>query len=261
MPTRFGKWPSTTATFFNPPSPQKHMTTIRDSLSKFYPSIEKMPFCGALRKGLFDKNAVLRAEVVEIYRAMLTRDRLKRACETKVSLAVESGTLSVSGAAIIRHVVDDEGETEDHIDHLDMRFKLFQSLGITRDVRLRPNDRLDEINAAYVALIETSDVFQMIGINAAIEDWYAPVSAFFERQYLGRGFSAEEVQTYAVHKTADVWHSGAGFQVLTEHLDAFDIEGVAEAVKQVFATSLAYDTMKLELARTDDIHQHLEISR
>ena len=233
--------------------------TIHDSLSRYYPSIERMPFCAALRQGLFDKNAVLCAEVVEIYRALLVRDRIKRACETKISLAVGSGTLSISGAATIRRVVEDEGETEDHIDHLDMRLNLFRSLGITRGVRLQPNRRLDEINAAYVTLIEAADVFQVIGINAAIEDWYAPVSAFFEKQYLGRGFSIDEVQTYTVHKAADVWHSSAGFKVLAEHQDAFNIESVADAVQRVFATSLTYDTMKLELAQAGDICELLAL--
>ena len=235
------------------------MTTIRDTFSGYYPLIERMPFGAALRHGHFDKEALLRAEVVEIYRALRVRDRIKRACESKISLAVEMGTLSRSGAATIRGVVEDEGETADHIDHLDMRFKLFRSLGITRDVTLRPNRRLDEINAEYVRLIETADVFQVIGINAAMEDWYAPVSGFFEEQYLRRGFSVEEVETYTVHKGVDVWHAGAGFEVLAEHRDAFDIERVADAVQRVFATSVAYDTMKLELAQAGDIRGLLKL--
>jgi hypothetical protein len=226
-----------------------------------YPPIERMPFCAALRQGRFDKDAVLRAEVVEIYRALLVRDRIKRACESKISLAVESGALSPSGAATIRGVVEDEGETEDHIDHLDMRFKLFRSLGLTRNVKLRPNRRLDEINAAYVTLIEAADVFQVIGINAAMEDWYAPLSGFFEEQYLGRGLSIDEVETYTVHKAVDVWHAGAGFEVLAEHRDAFDIARVADAVQRVFATSVAYDTMKLELAQAGDIRGLLVLPR
>lgn len=237
------------------------MTTIRDALSLHYPSIEQLPFCAALQRGLFDKNAILCAEVAEIYRAVLIRDRIKRACEAKIEHALGSGTLSISGAATIRGVAEDEGETEDHADHLDIRFKLFRSLGISRGVRLRPNGRLDAINAAYVDLVETSDIFQVIGINAAIEDWYAPVSAFFEQQYLRRGFSAEEVETYTVHKGVDILHSDAGFQVLADHQDAFDVKGVADAVKRVFATSLAYDTMKLELATAGHIHELLEVPR
>ena len=237
------------------------MTTIRDSLSLHYPSLEQLPFCAALQRGLFDKNAILCAEVVEIYRAVLTRDRIKRACEAKIEQAHSSGTLSTSGATTIRAVADDEGETEEHADHLDIRFKLFQSLGISRDVRLRPNGRLDAINAAYVALVETSDVFQVIGINAAIEGWYAPVSAFFEKQYLRRGFSVDEVETYTVHKGVDISHSDEGFQVLAEHQDAFDIKGVADAVNRVFDTSLAYDTMKLELATGGHIDELLELPR
>ena len=86
-----------------------------------------------------------------------------------------------------------------------------------------------------------------------MEDWYAPVSGFFEEQYLGRGFSLDEVETYTVHKAVDVWHAGAGFQVLAEHRDAFDIERVADGVQRVFATSVAYDMMKLELAQASDI--------
>lgn len=239
--------------------PGNSMTTIRDTLSIYYPPIERMPFCAGLRDGLFDKNAVLRAEVVEIYRALLVRDRIKRACESKISLAVESGILSRSGGATIHGVVEDEGETEDHIDHLDMRFKLFRSLGLTRALRLLPNRRLDEINAAYVTLIEAANVFQVIAINAAMEDWYAPISGFFEEQYLGRGFSMDEVETYTVHKAVDVWHAGAGFDVLAEHRGAFDIEQVADAVQRVFATSVAYDTMKLELAQASDIRGLLEL--
>lgn len=237
--------------------PEESMTTIRETFSRYYPPIDRMPFCAALLQGHFDKDAVLRAEVVEIYRALRVRERIKRACEAKISLAVESGTLSRSGAATIRGVVEDEGETADHIDHLDMRFKLFRSLGITREVTLRPNRRLDEINADYVRVIESADVFQVIGINAAMEDWYAPVSGFFEEQHLRRGFSLEEVETYTVHKAVDVWHAGAGFKVLSEHRDRFEMEHIADALQRVFATSLAYDTMKLELAQTSDIRELL----
>ncbi len=234
------------------------MKKIRAALSRHYPSLEQLPFCAALREGLFDKHAVLRAEVVELYRALRVRDRIKQAFDAKIALAVGSNTLSTSGAATIRGVVEDEGETEEHIDHLDMRLKLFQSVGVTRRAALRPNARLDEINEDYVAIVEASDVFQVIGIHAAIEDWYAPVSAFFEKQYLLRGFSADEVETYTVHKAADVWHSSAGFEVLADHRDRFDIEVVADAVGRMFATSLAYDAMKLELARAGDIRDLVE---
>lgn len=235
------------------------MTQLRDALASLYPSIAQMPFCAALLQGRFDKDAVLRAEVVEIYRALLVRERVKRACESKIASAVAAGALSLAGARTMRTVVEDEGQTDDHIDHLDMRLKLFQSLGDTRNIKLVPNRQLDEINAAYVAVIEAADAFQVIGINAAMEDWYAPIAAFFEEQHLRRGFTIDEVETYTVHKAADVWHSSAGFRVLADHQAAFDVGHVADAVRRVFATSLAYDGMKLELAQGGDIRRLLAL--
>lgn len=234
------------------------MTTIRATLSRHYPSIEQMGYCAALRGGRFDRDAILRAEVVELYRALHIRSLVKQTYVSKIEAAVERGTLSPADAAAIHRVIDDEGETEDHIDHLEMRLKLFQSLGITRRVRLRADPRLDEINRNYVAILEGSDVFQVIGINAAIEGWYVPISAFFEAQYLRRGFSADEVETYAVHKAADDWHSGAGFDVLERNLDAFDTAAVEDAVRRTFATALAYDAMKVELAGRGDIRELVE---
>lgn len=224
------------------------MTDVRARLRALYPTRADFPYCMALEGGEFDRDAILCAEVVELYRALLTRDAVKEDYQRKVRAACNLGVLSEQDAHAIGTVIDDEGSTDEHADHLDIRLQLFSTFHLPVRPTLRPDAALDLVNARYLASVRDADVFGVVAIHAAIEDWYVPLAGFFRREYLRRGFSAHEVETYEVHESADVWHSGAGFAVLERHVDALDWNGIERAVRAVFSTAVAYDTSKLRFA-------------
>lgn len=215
-----------------------------------YPQLDAMPFCDALRKGRFKRADILRAEVVEVYRAQDTRDRIQKIYKAKLTQSLAKGEVAAQDVAKMEEVIDDEGETEEHIDHLDMRFKLFTGTHVTNKSRPHFDGQLQAINDEWVNICEESDLITLMALTAAIEDWYAPLSSFFEAEYRKRGFSDEELELFIVHKGTDVDHSEAQFDILGRSGKGADRGKVQAMLRRTFATSRAYDAAKLRLAES-----------
>ncbi|MBM3505707.1 MAG: hypothetical protein FJX65_17805 [Alphaproteobacteria bacterium] len=224
------------------------MTSIVEIVQSCYPTIEQMPFCKALREGRFGRQEILRAEIVELYRALKTRSEIQENYKEKLRDALTQGMIKQSDLDTMFDVIDDEGETEGHIDHLDMRFKLFTGTRVSRKSPLRFNADLDAINRAWMDICKESDLLTLMTITAAIEDWYAPLSAFFEVEYRKRGFSDDELELFIVHKEADLDHSTAQFEMIDRFLPRLDAGRLRTMVERTFVTSKGYDAMKLRLA-------------
>jgi hypothetical protein len=107
---------------------------------------------------------------------------------------------------------------------------------------------LDRVNADWLEIVERADVFELLAILGAIEDWYVPVAAFFEAEYRRRGFSGREVETYSVHRAADAWHSNASLSALERHEGRLDPESLARYVAAAFETARVYDARKPDFA-------------
>jgi hypothetical protein len=163
----------------------------------------------------------------------------------------KDGRISEGSLKRMIEVIDDEGETEEHIDHLDMRFKLFVGTPVSRHSRLRHHDELEAINDEWMRICEESDLFTLMAVMAAIEDWYAPLSAFFEKEYRKRGFSEDELELFIVHKDADVDHSTTQFDILEKNRGHIDLARMSMMVDRTFATSRGYDGVKLQFAQQD----------
>jgi len=224
---------------------------IKDLVRAQYPKTHEMPFCHALKSGRFDRAEILRSEIVELYRALNTRGKIQEIYKQKLRAARSEGVMSATEVAHIEEIIDDEGETEDHIDHLDMRFKLFVGTVISRKARLRHDPGLQAINDEWMSVCHDASLFELMALTAAIEDWYAPVSAFFEEEYRRRGFSEEELELFIVHKDADVDHSEAQFDVLERNRHRFDEKKMVAMLTRTFNTSRAYDAAKLRLAASN----------
>ena len=227
------------------------MTDIRTLIKDSYPKLDDLPFCKALSDGRFGREEILRAEIVELYRALNTRHKIQSYYKDKLAAAVEAGVIKGSDFDLMEEVIDDEGETEEHIDHLDMRFKLFAGTPVSRAATLKFNEELDAINNEWMDICRDSNLFEMMAFTAGIEDWYAPLSAFFEEEYRKRGFSEDELELFIVHKEADVDHSEAQFDILERCRDRFSVNDVKNMLDRTFATSKGYDTQKLVLAETE----------
>jgi len=122
------------------------MTTVKEVIRAQFPTIDEMPFCAALRDGKFERAAILRAEIVELYRALYTRHSIQDSYKEKLQEALQAGIIETKDVDTMEEVIDDEGETEDHIDHLDMRFKLFVGTPVSRATDMRHNEKLEAIN-------------------------------------------------------------------------------------------------------------------
>lgn len=226
------------------------MSSIKEIIRSAYPKVEEMEFCKGLRDGKFDRAEILRAEIVELYRALNTRGMIQEIYKEKLREANEKGVIRDGELDTMEEVIDDEGETEEHIDHLDMRFKLFVGTVVDRSTWPVFNKELEQINNDWMTICKESDLFTLMSVTAGIEDWYSPTSKFFEDEYRKRGFNTEELELFIAHQDADVEHSEAQFDILERNAHRIDVEKVKVMLKRTFDTSRAYDRMKRVLAES-----------
>ena len=191
---------------------------IKELLTSLHPKINEMAFMSQLVSGKFQREEILRSEVVELYRALDTRQKIQDIYKAKLAEGLNNGQISKEDLSLMTEVIDDEGETHDHIDHLDMRFKLFVGTDIKRGKFPKKNDDL---------------------------------SKMFETEYRKRGFSEEELEIFIAHQGADVEHSDAQYGILEKNYSNLDPARIEKMVKRTFGTSRAYEEMKLKFANSD----------
>lgn len=227
---------------------------IRDLLISLHPKIKDMAFMSQLINGKFqEREEILKSEVVELYRALDTRQKIQDIYKQKLEEGVKQGLISGKDLEVMKEVIDDEGETTDHIDHLDMRFKLFVGTDIKRGNYPKMNNELQKINDEWVNICKESNLWEIMACHCAIEGWYPDVSKMFESEYRKRGFNNEELEIFIAHQDADVEHSEAQYSILDKNQSKMDLVKIEEMVRRTFATSKAYEEMKLKFAKSDKI--------
>ena len=224
---------------------------IKKLLTSLHPKINEMAFMSELTSGKFQREEILRSEVVELYRALDTRQKIQDIYKEKLSDGLKEGIITNEDLSVMQEVIDDEGETHDHIDHLDMRFKLFVGTGIGRGKFPKHNDELQKINDEWVNICKEANLWEIMACHCAIEGWYPAVSTMFETEYRKRGFTDKELEIFIAHQGADVEHSDAQYAILDKNYDKLDPAKIEQMVKRTFETSKAYEQMKLTLATSD----------
>jgi len=224
---------------------------IKKLLTSLHPKINEMAFMSELTSGKFQREEILRSEVVELYRALDTRQKIQDIYKEKLSDGLKDGTITNEDLSVMQEVIDDEGETHDHIDHLDMRFKLFVGTGIGRGKFPKHNDELQKINDEWVNICKEANLWEIMACHCAIEGWYPAVSTMFETEYRKRGFTDKELEIFIAHQGADVEHSDAQYAIMDKNYDKLDPAKIEQMVKRTFETSKAYEQMKLTLATSD----------
>ena len=68
--------------------------------------------------------------------------------------------------------------------------------------------------------------------------------------------SNEELEIFIAHQGADVEHSEAQYGILEKNYSKLDVSRIEEMVKRTFATSRAYEVMKLNFANSDKPLDH-----
>jgi len=224
---------------------------IKKLLTSLHPKINEMAFMSELTSGKFQREEILRSEVVELYRALDTRQKIQDIYKEKLSDGLKEGIITNEDLSVMQEVIDDEGETHDHIDHLDMRFKLFVGTGIGRGKFPKHNDELQKINDEWVNICKEANLWEIMACHCAIEGWYPAVSTMFETEYRKRGFTDKELEIFIAHQGADVEHSDAQYAIMDKNYDKLDPAKIEQMVKRTFETSKAYEQMKLTLATSD----------
>ena len=223
---------------------------IKELLTSLHPKITEMPFMSELASGKFQRDEVLRSEVVELYRALDTRQKIQNIYKKKLQEGVNQGLISKEDLEVMQEVIDDEGKTEDHIDHLDMRFKLFAGTNIKRGKFPKENNELQKINDEWVNICKEANLWEIMACHCAIEGWYPAISEMFEKEYKKRGFNDKELEIFIAHQGADVEHSEAQYAILEKNFSKIDPARIKRMVERTFQTSKGYDKMKLEFARS-----------
>lgn len=224
---------------------------IKQLLTSLHPKISEMAFMSELNTGKFQREEILRSEVVELYRALDTRQRIQDIYKKKLDDGLNDGLITNDDLALMTEVIDDEGETHDHIDHLDMRFKLFVGTEVKKGKFPKKNDELQKINDEWVSICKEANLWEIMACHCAIEGWYPDVSKMFETEYKKRGFSDEELEIFIAHQGADVEHSDAQYAILDKNYSKLDPKKIEQMVKRTFATSKGYEKMKLKFANLD----------
>lgn len=224
---------------------------IKQLLTSLHPKINEMAFMSELTSGKFQREEILRSEVVELYRALDTRQRIQDIYKKKLDVGLKDGLVTNDDLALMTEVIDDEGETHDHIDHLDMRFKLFVGTDVKRGKFPKKNDELQKINDEWVNICSEANLWEIMACHCAIEGWYPDISKMFETEYKKRGFSDEELEIFIAHQGADVEHSDAQYAILDKNYSKLDPKKIEQMVKRTFGTSKGYEEMKLKFAKLD----------
>ncbi len=224
---------------------------IKELLTSLHPKIKDMAFMSELVSGKFKRDEVLRSEVVELYRALDTRQKIQDIYKAKLKEGIEQGLISKEDLEVMQEVIDDEGETADHIDHLDMRFKLFVGTNIKRGKFPKKNEELQKINDEWVNICKEANIWEIMACHCAIEGWYPAISEMFEKEYKKRGFTEEELEIFIAHQGADVEHSEAQYSILEKNFSKIDPARIKHMVERTFRTSKGYEKMKLEFAKSE----------
>jgi len=229
---------------------------IKQLLTSLHPQVNEMAFMKELTSGKFQREEILRSEIVELYRALDTREKIQNIYKKKLSDGLKQGLITDSDISVMHEVIDDEGETHDHIDHLDMRFKLFAGTDIKRGKFPKRNEELQKINDEWVNICKEATLFEIMSCHCAIEGWYPYVSKMFEKEYKKRGFNNEELEIFIAHQVADVEHSDSQYAILEKNYSKLDPAKIEHIVKRTFGTSKAYENMKLQFANTNKPLNH-----
>ena len=223
---------------------------IKELLTSLHPKVNDMAFMRELVSGKFEREEVLRSEVVELYRALDTRQKIQDIYKAKLNEGIQQGLISKEDLDVMQEVIDDEGETEDHIDHLDMRFKLFVGTNVKRGKFPKKNEELQKINDEWVNICKEANLWEIMACHCAIEGWYPAISEMFEKEYKKRGFTDEELEIFIAHQGADVEHSEAQYSILEKNFSKIDPARIKHMVERTFGTSKGYEKMKLEFAKS-----------
>ena len=81
---------------------------IKQLLTSLHPKISEMAFMSELTSGKFEREEILRSEVVELYRALDTRHKIQDIYKNKLDDGLKENLIQKDDLALMTEVIDDE---------------------------------------------------------------------------------------------------------------------------------------------------------
>lgn len=214
--------------------------------------ISELRYYRALFAGEFSYAQTLKAQLQDLARSIACQGL--REMQMKLISDWESADrISSSDASDLARTVQDELATDGQPSHLDVRLQIFDGLGYERArlERVRPLPPASEAAAIFRSLFEESGLLEMTAAVGAIEQWYVPIAAKLEDQYLSMGYSKYQVATYTMHKRADISHSKSALSFVDRYAKEEDRQRIMNAITAGFRSVKLYDEARY-LAAIDE---------
>ena len=80
---------------------------VKQLLVSLHPTISEMAFMRELTAGKFQRQEILRSEIVELYRALDTREKIQNIYKNKLSEGVKQGLVTKNDLSLMEEVIDD----------------------------------------------------------------------------------------------------------------------------------------------------------
>lgn len=213
------------------------------------PDPAKMPYYSALFAGSFTKDQTMAAQLQDLARS-LGCTGLREIQIEKLNSLLRKGCIDLSDSAALMQIIADEFEGENKKSHYAIRLQIFDGSGYTRSLLERVSPLAASRNATSIfrSIFQQSGLLEITAAVGAIERWYAKLAGKLEETYLKLGYSPYQVETYRLHKNADIWHSTTSIRFVEKYLHLTTPEKVTNSIKEGFESVLLYDEARHEAA-------------
>lgn len=233
-----------------------NLIEIIDSIA---PDPTKMPYYSALFAGEFTKDQTMAAQLQDLARS-LGCIGLREIQIEKLNNLMSKGCIDSSDGAALMEIIADEFEGENKKSHYAIRLQIFDGSGYTRSQleQVSPLEASRKATSIFRNIFEQSGVLEITAAVGAIERWYAKLAGKLEEAYLNLGYSPYQVETYHLHKNADIWHSTTSIGFVEKYLHLTTPEKITQSIKEGFESVLLYDEARHEAAlRNSPLAQYL----
>lgn len=215
------------------------------------PTFSELEYYSRLQRNEFSFSQTMRAHTQDLARSVGCRGLRELQLAALVDARMAASFDDVD-AAELQAVIEDELPSPGRRSHFDVRAQMFEGTGVGPDCL----DRVIALAATsagitvFCQLFESGSLLEMTAAVGAIESWYVDVARRLERLYLALGYSDTQVETYALHAQADVWHSTAALSFVDKYVTPSEHAGVVRAVNDGFRSVRLLDEGRLEAANT-----------
>ena len=223
---------------------------IIKEIEGMFVNIEQLPYYSSLLKNEFTNQDTMRAQLQDLGRAVGCMG-LRNIQIAKLKEEHANGCIQPNDFKRLHEAIIDEDEQNERPSYFDIRLQIFTDK-YPKDVLLSvdPLPEVKEANKRFKALFTDRSLVEITAAVGSIEKWYVPVAAMLEKAYLMLGYTPRQVETYTLHKIADVEHSEIALDFVIKYANSREKkDAVLNVVKEGFATTYLYDLARQKAAK------------